>query len=65
MERRSDYKRALLIEAVVHGVAPHDRAGAARELAAMGVPFEVAVRVLTRPAERRQQVPLDTSRFAP
>lgn len=55
MERRTDYKKALLIEAVVHEAESLGRATAARRLAEIGVPLEVAVRVLTRPVERRQQ----------
>lgn len=55
MDRRTDYKTALLIEATIHdaitaGTSP------ARALAALGVPFETAMRMLTRPAERRQIV---------
>jgi hypothetical protein len=60
MDRRTDYKTALLIEAAIHdpsGAARvRDRATAARELAALGVPVDVAVRLLTRPAERRAQM---------
>ena len=55
MERRTDYKKALLIEAVIHETDAVGRPGAARRLAEIGVPLEVAVRVLTRPVERRQQ----------
>ncbi|MFC5547137.1 hypothetical protein [Massilia aerilata] len=55
MERRNDYKQALLIEAVIHEADAVGRATAARRLAELGVPLEVAVRVLTRPVERRQQ----------
>jgi len=55
MERRTDYKQALLIEAVIHELDTIGRAGAARRLAEIGVPLAVAIRVLTRPAERRQQ----------
>jgi hypothetical protein len=55
MERRSDYKKALLIEAVIHEAGEVGRSTAARRLAELGVPLEVAVRVLTRPVERRQQ----------
>jgi hypothetical protein len=56
MDRRTDYKMALLIEAVIHEAAEQGRS-AARELAGLGVPFEVALRVVTRPGERRQQFP--------
>jgi hypothetical protein len=57
MDRRNDYKTALLIDAIVNGAPeggkPVPRTGVARELAAVGVPLEVAVRLLTRPGERR------------
>jgi hypothetical protein len=55
MERRNDYKQALLIEAVIHEADAVGRSTAAKRLAELGVPLEVAVRVLTRPVERRQQ----------
>jgi hypothetical protein len=55
MERRTDYKKALLIEAVIHEADAIGRSTAARRLAELGVPMEVALRVLTRPVERRQQ----------
>jgi hypothetical protein len=54
MERRTDYKKALLIEAVIHEGDAIGRSTAARRLAEIGVPVEVALRVLTRPVERRQ-----------
>ncbi|MFC5460945.1 hypothetical protein [Massilia niabensis] len=57
MDRRSDYKTALLIDAATHTPASGKRASPARELAGMGVPFEVAKRVLTKPAERRHPLP--------
>ena len=56
MERRSDYKTALLIETLIH------RPFAARALAGIGVPFDVARRVLTRPDERRHRAPPPTYR---
>jgi hypothetical protein len=55
MEKRTDYKTALLIEAVIHELQAIGMPGAARRLVGLGVPLEVAVRVLTRPVERRQQ----------
>jgi hypothetical protein len=58
MDRRTDYKTALLIDAAIHEPGTwrvRERGAAARELAALGVPVDVAVRVLTRPAERRSQ----------
>jgi len=56
MDRRNDYKTALMIDAVIHQPGP------ARVLAGMGVPFDVARRVLTRPDERRHPAPPPTYR---
>jgi hypothetical protein len=53
MERRTDYKLALLIEATLHDTASAGLPNAARELAGIGVPLHVSMRVLTRPEERR------------
>ena len=64
MDRRSDYKTALMIDAVIHDAAVQSRP-AARELATLGVPLEVSLRVLTRPAERRYQVTPHDVRNAP
>jgi hypothetical protein len=55
MEKRTDYKTALLIEAVIHELHTIGMPAAARRLVELGVPLDVAVRVLTRPVERRQQ----------
>ncbi len=55
MERRTDYKTALLIEAVIHEASATGMPAAARRLAEIGVAVDVALRVLTRPVERRQQ----------
>jgi hypothetical protein len=60
MEKRSDYKTALLIEAAIHEAEEQNRSPA-RALAELGVPFEVTLRVLTRPDERRHVVPLPRS----
>jgi hypothetical protein len=58
MDRRNDYKTALLIDAAIHTPADAEATPSpARELAGMGVPFETAKRVLMRPAERRQPLP--------
>lgn len=57
MNRRSDYKTALLIDAAIHSAAAGSRASPARELAGLGVPFDIAKRVLTKPAERRHPLP--------
>lgn len=65
MDRRSDYKTSLRIDAVIHESPADDRAGVARQLAELGVPLDVAMRVLTRPAERRHQVTPEDVRNAP
>jgi len=57
MDRRNDYKTALLIHTIVNTAPDEGQASPARELARLGVPFEVARRVLTKPAERRHQFP--------
>jgi hypothetical protein len=56
MDRRTDYKTALLIDSTIHEAASEGRPRAATELARMGVPLEVTMRVLTRPVERRHQI---------
>jgi hypothetical protein len=61
MDRRSDYKTALLIDAAIHGAASSEGSSPARELAGLGVPFETAKRVLTKPAERRHPLPTTAS----
>jgi hypothetical protein len=55
-ERRSDYRMALLIDAAIHEATAEGRSPA-RVLAGLGVPLEVAVRVLTRLDERRYPAP--------
>jgi len=57
MDRRTDYRTALLIHTIVNAPPDNGHPSPARELAKLGVPFEVARRVLTRPAERRHQFP--------
>lgn len=60
MDRRNDYKTALLIEAIIHDTgapAPTPAPSPARQLAELGVPIEVTMRVLTRPSERRSVLP--------
>lgn len=64
MDRRTDYKTALIIDAVMHDAADQLRP-AAHQLAQQGVPLEVSLRVLTRPAERRHQVTEEDVRNAP
>jgi hypothetical protein len=54
MDRRTDYKTALLIDAAIRMPAADSPA---RVMAGMGVPFDVARRVLMRPDERRHPLP--------
>jgi hypothetical protein len=56
MDRRTDYKTALLIDAALQ-TPPAAGGSPARTMAGMGVPFETARRVLTRPDERRHPLP--------
>ena len=53
MDRRTDYKTALLIDAAIRD----SDTSPARVLAGMGVPFDVARRVLMCPDERRHPLP--------
>lgn len=53
MNRRTDQSTALLIDAAIHMAALAGTVRAARELQQQGVPLEIAMRVLTQPAERR------------
>jgi len=50
---RADQVTALLVDAVLSASAAEGTAYAARTLSENGVPFDVALRVLTRPASRR------------
>jgi hypothetical protein len=54
MDRRTDYKTALLIDAAIQAPAS---SSPARTMASLGVPFDVARRVLMRPDERRHPLP--------
>lgn len=53
MNRRTDRVTALLVDAIVNVSASHGRVIAARSFAEAGVPLHIALRVLTRPWERR------------
>jgi hypothetical protein len=54
MNRRHDRISAMFIDAVLNASSRHGIAHAARLLHEDGVPFDVALRVLTRPVGRRQ-----------
>ena len=51
--QRTDLVTALLVDAVISASAAEGTAYAARTLCENGVPFDVALRVLTRPWNRR------------
>nr|WP_143028947.1 hypothetical protein [Massilia sp. PDC64] len=53
MNRRHDRVSAMFIDAVLDASRQHGTARAARLLHEDGVPFDVALRVLTRPGGRR------------
>jgi hypothetical protein len=54
MNRRHDSISAMYIDAVLNASRQHGIARAARLLHEDGVPFDVALRVLTRPVGQRQ-----------
>jgi len=54
MNRRRDYKTALLIDAVIYSDAPDIRAHAASGLSEQPLPPEVATRIFMEPAGRRR-----------
>lgn len=53
MNKRIDVQTALYIEAAMNISLSHGTAPAARSLAEQGIPIDIALRVLTRPAQRR------------
>jgi hypothetical protein len=57
MNRRNDRITAMFIDAVLDACGQHDIARAARLLREDGVPLDVALRVLTRPVQRRHDPP--------
>jgi hypothetical protein len=54
MDRRTDRRTQLYIEAVLNGLANIGQREAALVLRELGVPIETAMRVLTRPRDRRR-----------
>lgn len=56
MEKRTDHYTALLIAAVLHAAARQGIGVSAHALQCIGLSLEVAVRVSTRPSERRARV---------
>lgn len=57
MNRRRDYKTALLIDAVVYAASADVRSHAADELAERPLPRDFTTRVFQQPARRRQSPP--------
>lgn len=61
MEKRIDSRTAMLIDAAVNAATITGPIAAARELAEHGIPLEIAIRVLTRPWERRRYSLMQTA----
>lgn len=57
MNRRTDSLSASLIDAAIHAAASQSSVSAAKALVDSGVAWEVVMRVLSRPAERRLYAP--------
>lgn len=59
MNRRRDYKTALLIDAVIYSTSAELRAHAASELAARPLPQDFAMRIFLEPSKRRHNPPTE------
>jgi hypothetical protein len=57
MNRRRDYKTALLIDAVVYATSAEVRAHAAGELSERPLPHDFAMRIFQEPDKRRHNPP--------
>jgi len=57
MNRRRDYKTALLIDAVVYAASAEVRAHAADGLSERPLPHDFAMRVFLEPGKRRHHPP--------
>jgi len=53
MERRSDQVSAMFLDAAVNAAKRYGTLPPVSELARLGIPTEIAVRVLTEPTRRR------------
>jgi hypothetical protein len=53
MNRRSDSLSASLVDAAIHAAAAQGLVSAAKRLVDAGISWEVVMRVLKRPADRR------------
>jgi hypothetical protein len=63
--QRTDQVTALLVDAVINASVAEGTAYAARALHENGVPFDVALRVLTRPWNRRYHPDTQADPFLP
>jgi hypothetical protein len=54
MDRRIDRRTQLYIDAVLNGLLSIGQREAALVLRELGIPIETAIRVITRPQERRR-----------
>lgn len=57
MNNRTDHTTSLLIDLIMRAGAGYGTTEMACILCGHGVPFAVALRVLTKPSERRQRKP--------
>lgn len=57
MNRRRDYKTALLIDAVIYAASAEVRTHAAGELAERPLPHDFAMRIVSKPGQRRHNPP--------
>jgi len=57
MNRRRDYKTALLIDAVIYAASAEVRTHAAGELVERPLPHDFALRIFLQPGQRRHHPP--------
>jgi hypothetical protein len=65
MNRRRDYKTALLIDAMCYSASAEVRSHAADGLAERPLPRDFAMRIFQEPARRRRNPPRQTAASAP
>jgi hypothetical protein len=61
MNRRRDYKTALLIDAVIYSTSAEIRAHAANELSQRPLPDDFAIRIFLEPSKRRHNPPAQST----
>jgi hypothetical protein len=57
MNRRRDYKTALLIDAAIYSASAEVRTHAASELVERPLPHDFAMRIVLKPGQRRHNPP--------